>query len=542
MTLVSEPLTARAELEAKAAANPASRAVPVDLLMLLAGSLALAGPFLLLHHVNTLDGPGHLLGGELIGKLGDTAVVRQYYDFSFGWVPNLSMQYMLAALTSFLSPTWAEKALVVGYVLGFPLAFRYAIRSVDRSAGWLALGVLPLTVNRPLLEGFYAFSYGMIAAVLAVGLAIRSRGRWNPWNTMGIAALLVVAYISHPIPLLMSVLIIAILTVADLSRGIRRARTGETTLDHELRRRALGPALAMAPAVLMTLQFAASGGAGGAFAKYLSIPSLLGGLVTLSLPVVAYSHLESISSVITVLVLVGLVLSAVRGLKGEKKSLLTGPLGVAFLVCVLAYLLTPNSLGTDSVLSPRLALFVPLTLLLACASVRVAPQIWKVAGVCFLVATLVLVGVRLPTEVRYDRLVSEFVTVERVIPRGATLLEVRYASFGPFDPLTHEASRVAADKGDVDLLNLEAPGPDYQETFRRKIEKLSRFLRDGHVNLVGYEKAGGHIDYVLVVGQSHPTPGLRAAPGHEFQRQLSEAGFVRVMVTHTGLVEVYRHR
>jgi hypothetical protein len=515
--------------------------VPVDLVLLIAGSIVLAAPFVVLRHVNTLDGPTHLFGAEILGKLRDTAIIRRYYRISFSWVPNIFMQYVLAALTSFLSPTWTEKVFVVGYVLGFPLAFRYAVRSVDRAAGWLALGVLPLTVSRSLLEGFYAFCYGMIGAVLAIGLTIRARGRWNVWNTSALAVLLVLTYVAHPVPLAMALLVIGVLTVADTAAGLRVDVPGGTRSLDVLRTRALPPVLAMVPAVVMTIAFVETGQAGGLFTKFLNIGSLVSGLLTLTLPVVTYSNAETISSVLTVIVLAVLVYLTVRALKGKGMPLMTSTLGAALAICVLMYFVTPNSLGVASGLSPRFALFVPLVLLLVCASIRLEPRVWQVAGLVFLTSAFVLVGVRLPTQVHDDALVSQFLTVERVIPPGATVLEVRYAEYGRFDPLTHEASRIASDNDDVDLLNVEATGPNYQENFRPKFKHLSRFLQKGNLNLAGYLEAGGHIDYILVVGADHPTPGNSAAPGSDFEQQLS-LGFVRVMATQGGLVTLYHNR
>jgi hypothetical protein len=549
MSVLTEP---KLEQVAAPPESPPRRAVSPDLAALLLGCVVMAAPFVLLHHVNTLDGPGHLLGGEILGKLRGSALVSRYYDISFSWVPNIQMQYVLAALTSFLSPTWAEKLYVVGYVFAFPLAFRYAVRSVDRRAGWLALCALPLTVGRPLLEGFYSFDYAMISALLAVGLTIRARGRWNPWNTAGVALLLVLTYSAHPVPLVMAVLVIGVLTLTDLYAGLRAAESSKAALADVLRNRALGSVLALTPALLMTLAFAFSGDAHSALSRLkllISFGSLVNGLVTLSLPIVSYTSLEYISSVLTVLVLAVLVLHFVRASRGKKMPPLTVGLAAVVAVCVVVYFVTPNSVGAIAGMSPRLAMFVPLSLVLLCASVGLEPKVLRGAGLCFLAAAVILVGVRLPTLVRYDHSVSEFLSVEKEIPSGATLLEVRFGSIGRFDPLTEEASRVAADRGDLDLLTLEGQGPDYQQTFRPQYKRLSHDLQSGRLNLVDYERSGGQIDYVLVVGPADtrsfgtgPGGAGFVTPGRSFEQQLRAAGFVKVMTSSRGLVRLYRHQ
>ena len=85
------------------------RLVEPDLIVVVATSLLLIAPFLILHHVNTIDGPAHVLGGRLLGSLGDTSIVRHYYDISFNTAPNVSSQLLLVALMRVVSPTWRRK-------------------------------------------------------------------------------------------------------------------------------------------------------------------------------------------------------------------------------------------------------------------------------------------------------------------------------------------------------------------------------------------------------------------------------------------------
>ena len=141
-----------------------ARRPPLDLLTLVAASVLLAMPFLGLHHVNTIDGPADVLGGRILGNLGNEPIVRHYYVVSFTVVTNVLAQLLLAALMVAVTPTWSEKILVAGYVVALPLAVRYAIRSVNPSAGWAALVWLPFVVSFMLLFGFYDFCYAMIGA------------------------------------------------------------------------------------------------------------------------------------------------------------------------------------------------------------------------------------------------------------------------------------------------------------------------------------------------------------------------------------------
>ena len=509
------------------------RSLDAWVLLGVAGLLVL--PYLVMAHVNTVDGPAHVLGGAILGPARNAPVVRSSYDLSFTWVPNALMQYTLAALALVVGPTWAEKLFVAGYIVGLPLAFRFAIRSVEPGAGWLALGILPLTVNRPLLEGFYSFSYGMIGAVLAIGIALRARGRWRPSSAVSLALVLVLVFLEHPLPLVIAFVVIACLVVAEAwtARGRWRPSGTETGM----RRTLLVPLAAVAPAVGMTMWFVLSGHAGGTFARYLGPGPLVGGLLGLGLPLQTYSPLELLASVLTATVLALLFLVGRSGRGGW--SARTAGLAAAAACCLLAYLLTPNALGVEAVISPRTAVFVPVVLLLLVAGLGVRRRPAIVGGLLFVVASLLLTAVRLPTQVRDDGLVSEFLSVERAVPPGSTIFEVRYRSYGNLDALAHESSRVAADVGAVDLGNLEVPGPDYQERLHPALRPLDRRIK--HFDLAGYLASGGRLDYVIVVTAAPGLPRPAAAPPPSFGLALRR-DFEPVLTTSGGLVELYRRR
>ena len=173
---------------------------------------------------------------------------------------------------------------------------------------------------------------------------------------------------------------------------------------------------------------------------------------------------------------------AVRTVRTSPASRLTVALGAAFAVCVVVYFAAPDNLGTGSYLNDRLSLFPPLMLLLACAAVPLPSRVWRIAGIVGLTAALAAAGARFPTQRKYDRLVSEYLTVERAIPPGTTLVAFRFSVFGPplrrrrfllQDPLSHEASRVAADRGDVDLRHLEGQFAYFSDRFRADLNRLA---------------------------------------------------------------------
>jgi len=490
----------------------------------------------------------------LLQSLHDAAIVRRYYHFTFT-VPNVLVPLLLAAAMVVFSPTWAEKVVVAWYVVAFPLAIRYAIRSVSRDAGWLALIALPLVVSYLLLFGFYDFSYAMVGALVAIGLAIRFRGNWSFLRVFALALVLVLTYGAHIVPAVMAVVVIGTVTVVDVVSAWRhRSAASETRVG----RFVLPPLLASLPTVALTAAFVASGSAGGTETQRKSLTSLVAGLATLTLPTVSYSDVEVVAAVAVVLILLVLCIVALVDLRTHQTSTLTVGLLLATLVCVVLYFAAPDDVGTGSYLNDRICFFPPLVLLLALASAPMRARIWRVAGILGLVAALVAAGARLPTQVHYDHLVSEYLTVERAIPPGVTLLALRYSVFSPpvgdrrykqLDPLAHEASRLAADNGDIDLAHFEALLSYFPDQFRRGVKQLVTHYLDSsavppRVELAQYNLASGRpIQYVLIVGLRGATEQVRDDPATLAVERVLAADYERVLVTRpTGLVTLYRYR
>ena len=527
----------------------------VDLVVLVLSSVVLALPFALLHHVNTIDGPAHVAGATLIGQERNLAVVRRYFRISYTPVPNLVTPLALSALMTVVSPTWAEKLLVIGYIVAFPLAVRFAILSVSPRAGWLSLLSLPFVVNYMLLFGFYDFCWAMVGAMVAIGVALRARGRWKARHVVTLAVVLVLTYATHLVPAVMAVGVILALALTEALSWRGRGDPGG-------RRRGaaaalLPPTLAVLSAVGLVAWYLQSGDGGGSAIVRKSLTSLVGGLATLTLPIVSYSPLEIVGALLTCALLLVLVAAAWRAVRRSTISPLTWRLTVVTAACTAVYFLAPDQVGTGSFLNDRLSLFPPLVLLLALASVVHHGRVLRLTGVAAAAVALGMAGARLPTQVRYDRLVDEYLSAAPAIPRGATLVALRYHVFSPplgdqrykqQDPLDNEANRLAAQRDAVDLRSLEAEVGYFLESFRPPVEgpiaaDLNNFAVPPPVHLAAYDHSARHVDYVLIVGLRQASAAVRHAPATEAVERELARHYVEVYATKpTGLVAVYRYR
>src|SRR4030095_7481514 len=134
------------------------------------------------------------------------------------------IQLLLAGMMRLISPSNAEKLLVSGYLIVFPLSLRYAIRSIDRGAGWLAFLALPFTFNYLYYLGFYNFCYGVALSMFAIGFALRHRRAWDLRTTAILALLYLLTFGAHLLPFVMALAFIGIVAGYDALGELRRAR------------------------------------------------------------------------------------------------------------------------------------------------------------------------------------------------------------------------------------------------------------------------------------------------------------------------------
>ena len=164
----------------------------------------------------TQDGPSHLHNADLILHYADPAMTafRQYCVLDLRPLPNFMGHAALASLLALVPPLLAEKILLSGYVVLLPLSIFYALRSLKKSAGWLAVLSFPFIYSLPLYFGMYNFCYSLIAFFLVIGYWAKHRTRlgFKHGGTLAILAMLV--YSCHLFSFLMAIMCVAFLGLA----------------------------------------------------------------------------------------------------------------------------------------------------------------------------------------------------------------------------------------------------------------------------------------------------------------------------------------
>src|SRR5262245_19003292 len=181
-------------------------------------------PIWSVRYLPTVDGPSHVYNSWILRELvrGAHGPIAEW--FRVDWRPHPSwIGHAEMSLLMFVdSPIVAEKLLVTGIVLLFLYAlWRYAGRAADENRIFAFLAV-PFAYHLLLQNGFYNFCAGAALYFLIVAVWWRLRDRPDARTISIIAALLLVCYFSHPLPLVLSMASIALLWLMTL-RGRRLA-------------------------------------------------------------------------------------------------------------------------------------------------------------------------------------------------------------------------------------------------------------------------------------------------------------------------------
>ncbi len=515
-------------------------------LLLVVAAVAGAGFIVLLPVQGLVDGAMHLEGAvtlrqSLAGLHPPAAAYLTWFPVP---VPNLLPELSLALLTSFLSAYSAEKVLLVGYVISFPLAFLYALRGVRRGADWLALFAIAYTFSLPVNYGFYNFIYSIVLFLVLAGYSLRLGERASPgrWGVLG--ALLVATYLTHAVGFLEAVLFIGVILVWPRLASSVRTRVNVILL--------------ATPVVLLVLASIAGLAGVVPMGKVETRWSWFAGTIALTHGLVTFSRLEIIVGVLLALTLIVPLAASLRRQGRVRLDRPRDALLVVTLLNVLGVILAPTRLPIGgSVIGERFALFAALSFVLWVASYELSAIALRRAGVVFVVAGVALTLIRIPAYNEIRNASADFATAGRCIARNSTLLQAdlhlpnQDHPAWRVQPLADEAGRVAAATHGIDLGNDEWSVPYYLLRFKGDRDPYQWIPNPpGAIeqippdfNLLRYERrTGGQVDYVLVTGRSRAPAKILASPQWRSLHGQLMRMYRKVYTSPAGWVEVWERR
>ncbi len=512
-------------------------------------------PIWLVRYFPTQDGPLHVENVLALMRHASSPLLQHWYVANWGAQPNWLTQGILAALLHVASPPTAEKLVLTGYTVLFPLSFRAALPRGTRG-WWAALAAFPFVHAFPFQMGFWNFCWGMALAFLTFGFWNRHRGRLGPGRFAALAGLAVLLFLSHAVALAAAMVAIGAALSWRAGLSLSRARRSPPRRRRVVRAylaRGAWALAAAAPALALTLawifrhrdhtigriplrELAAKLAVGYALVSIDRRELFLGAAVTLTLFVGA----------------VHLLLA--RSTRGPRLRPYDGWLVAAVLFAAL-YFAVPDVVAAGAHVSDRFALLALTSGAIWLGSGAAPAASHRRIAVALAAIALVALGVRFQKQRVLSDYLAEYVSAGKVVGNGRVLLPISVSPAGPRDgsgwllgyrvkPFLHATGWIVAERGGVDLKNSQANTDQCPVRFhagRNPIVDIAGSLgrMEGMPPCVDLSARDAEsADYLLVYGATREE--LDTPCGAALSAELAR-GFEPVYLSSpTGLLEIWR--
>jgi hypothetical protein len=122
----------------------------------------------------TMDGPAHLYNANLIRHLlMGNEFIKEFYQINAFPVPNWASHFLLT-LFRLILPGWlSEKMLIITYVSGMALSFRYMVKAIHPENISFSVFIFPFIYSFLFHLGFYNYALSFIFLFLTLGIWIK---------------------------------------------------------------------------------------------------------------------------------------------------------------------------------------------------------------------------------------------------------------------------------------------------------------------------------------------------------------------------------
>jgi hypothetical protein len=514
--------------------------------------LALLLPVWSVPYLPTTDGAAHVANADVMRKIEDPSlpVFRQYYLVSHDPSPNLIGHLVLAALLYVAPPLVAEKILVSLYMILFPLAVRYGVRSVRKNATPLAFLAFPMAYSYLFAQGFYNFCLSMAAFFLVVGYWLRNRDRLDSRRAVVLLVLGMLLYACHLFSLVLACGVIGLMVtwfgMADVrARWLRKAV-----------KRAIISALVLAPGLVMAVLFRPSA------EKFQSTDpdewhpkDDLVGLLQFS-SMTSYRNAETwlggaLATVFAALALWALANKLLRRTWTKWDGLLLVPAGL-----LAVYFKAHDAASAHFYIPQRVMFYCFLTLLLWLAGQPMTRRIRRAVIPLGMLLGVAFVASHAHKYRQFAPQLAEFVSAGDHIQRNSTFLPLIFAPRGldasgrpisiDVSPFYMASGYIAARRDAVDLRNYEANTDHFPVRFRPERNPYDHLAVGKGLDSIPpvidfnrFDRAGGRVDYVLLWGV---TDDLRRDPATvRLYEQLARA-YERIDLPNSARTELWKRR
>ncbi|HET6556481.1 MAG TPA: hypothetical protein VFG54_04145 [Prolixibacteraceae bacterium] len=146
----------------------------------------------------SMDGPAHLYNSNLLKQLVlNNSFISEFYRINPFPVPNWTGHFILSFFKLFLPGWLSEKMLLVLYISGMALSFRYLIKVLIPENLSLSVFIFPFIYTFLFHMGFYNYSLSFIFLFLTLGFWIKNYDANQPRLYVITGLLLLGAYFSN---------------------------------------------------------------------------------------------------------------------------------------------------------------------------------------------------------------------------------------------------------------------------------------------------------------------------------------------------------
>lgn len=535
-----------------------TRDVSVDpnrlvLFALAAVMVVVASAVILLGPILTNDGPVHVAFAHLMA--GDPAAVLQSAVYRAGEhrVTNVFAELLMNGLMTVVSPRAAESILQVLCFVAPIAAGVFCLAAIDRRNTWLAVLLLPLSLNEMFFLGLYNFSLSTAAFLVAVGLHLRLSGRYGFGGAIAIVAVLLAAFLLHPAGFVAAWVCLAAMTAgAVVSRAIAGTSLGEALLE----RASVWISLGLAAVVVVLLGDPAGGGDAVLYGR--SPTRRL--LYFVSASSLASTEWQLVLTIPFMLLLLAITVVGVRGrlasapwtvfAEERAPSVFAG-----FLASILLMMVFPDSIGGGWTHFRRFVLF-PYPLVVANLALLPYSRRWIVGGAAgAIIVFLGLAGDDFRHQSKAREQIGAADAIDRAIGAHCTVLPI-VLDRGPVDddgreidlkyqPYFQFFSRLETRDDRVVLFNYLARLDVYPIRYTATADPHETLFGWRHhqqetrietLDVDAYERDSDlHVDYVLLLGHlDGRSEALRAGVAKAL------AGSTRILTDDDGRITLHR--
>lgn len=512
-------------------------------------------PVLISKYFVTLDGPCHLYNAYMLKNWINHEHIdfySKFYSINHNPDPNWFSHIVLAGFMMILPALWAEKLLLVLYIVLFAFSFRKIITFFTPGNKWLSLIILPFIYHRTFQMGFYNYCFSLVFMLCTVAVFIYLLKQQKP-VILAITCLCMffITYMAHPIGYLVAIVICGGIWIFNYATCVLAGKSARQILYS-----GVALALSIAPSMVMLL----------IFLKRRSVHETVPGTETFSALIAHLFNMELITTISTdevfwgkltfmvcvVLVVAGIITKVRRG-KIEAYDVF----GLGAIGFFAFYFLSPSGIGGAGVLSVRIVAmpFILLMLWFGCIEWNKYVK-WGVTFFFGLV-TVILIVVRLPIHIASSQLVDEYTTAGKKVKPLSIVLPLNYSYTGidknglPLNKrtwiFTHALNYIAIDKPLIMLDNYEANTGYFPFIWHPEKNPFSYICKQGSIEVIPpqpdiepYEKqVGDTVNYVLISCLT------REYAHHPYTidvfNQLNK-NYNKIYTSPTGRIMLYRHK